>query len=287
MPIMGMAMVQTHSQSTHHRSGVQGHASAAAIVPIQHPQNPNHGHAHGSKQKRKEKKDKHRKCRLYGIPFCQERFSHFERMRTKIIFAVRAMCSVQSEPLLPLLQNQKGKPKDSEMKQKLLSGLWCFAFGGKVTQSQLGPDVASAPSEQKAHKVHFFHVSYVWGGLQQFNPTVMVCKLKASSGNDEADIEWPLPPTVFFVPTIEILSFHEWLAKLDVHMQWTLQIYELSTAAKPIAHFCFSKMEACKQVKLPEYVVWHGPADCKKQKKKHHALDLFSEEKVKVILCCT
>lgn len=189
-------------------------------------------------------KDHHKKCRATGIPVCRQQV--LQKIQSKFVAAVRTIVAAQ---------------KKDEYKQELLHGFWCFALRGTKTQAVLGPAplLWEESSQQKQCATYLCHASFVFGGLQQFNPTVLLCDLCDPHGENAGhDVPWPLPETIQFTHDGKFLVFHELARQLfDVEMEWTLQIYKLLDSNAVSASFSTAQMQA-KRHGIPELRFWRG-----------------------------
>ena len=191
------------------------------------------------------RKDHHKKCRATGIPVCRQQV--LQKIQSKFVAAVRTIVAAQK--------------KDDEFKQELLHGFWCFALRGTKTQAVLGPAplLWEESSQQKPCATYLCHASFVFGGLRQFNPTVLLCDLCDPQGKNAGhDVPWPLPEIIQFTHDGKFLVFHELAKQLfDVEMEWTLQIYKLLDSAAVSASFSTGHMQA-KRHGIPELRFWRG-----------------------------
>ena len=200
-----------------------------------------HQRTSSKKQKNKKKKDPHDKCRRHGVAVCQPKFAFAQKMKTKVTAGIKAMCDVYKK----------------DAKDKLLNGFWCVALGGKKTQQSLLEPV------ELPDRILFFHISLVWGGFQQFSPTVLEMMYLSPDGGPLA---WPPPDSVRLASTGRFLNYTEWLSLLDVRMQWSLLVYEVESSAGLVPYFSCADIHVSK-LQVPLYVVWNGPSDLVKMKK--------------------
>ncbi len=221
---------------------------------------------------KKKAKEKHSRCRFFGVPFCGGALE--EKLRKKISEAVRTLCQADSKKI-------NGK----DGREKLLGGHWCFHFSGKAKQRRieeflsseslgldiddLGPDtedpgIGSSNEKQGEHRMQYWmHVSFVWGGLKQFNPVFgRIEPVELST----ADHDWPskidAKSTGAFLDYFQLLQ----LLLQNEEMEWSLQVYELVWSTAAIPALVPSLIQLAHRSDLRQCVVWKGASEEKKIK---------------------
>ena len=172
--------------------------------------------------------DKHKKCRLLGVQACLS--TPLQKLRIRMTAACRAMCQ-----MLP------------NLKSLLIDGfiVWSLRSGQGVRE--------------------FWHLSFVFGGLQQFHPVFTRCRMKQTSGADEA-AEWPDRVRLQAETEVgNVLDYLDALQTLDINDAQTLHMYKLVDERHLVRSFCPSVIDATK-LPIPPYVAWKGLAAYRKPK---------------------
>ena len=186
---------------------------------------------------------RHARCRAAGFKFCDG--CMLDNLRKRIKDAVRALCKATS-----ILNEEAGEAQQKANIKKLMDGWWFLAFTGCPVATDDGEGQEALPVEPA---VHYMHVSWVLGGLQQFFP--VFGKMEIADAALEASEQISMKFSGQFI------DFYQFCAQLNIDWTWSVQRFELqSRDSIVIGNFIAEEVSATRAQCPPAYMAWKGAA---------------------------
>ena len=193
----------------------------------------------------------HAKCRAAGFKFCNG--CMLDSLRKRIKDAVRALCKATS-----ILNEEASEAQQKTNIKKLMDGWWFLSFTGCPVDDGEG---AVQPA------VHYVHVSWVLGGLQQFFP--VFARMEISDAALEASEQISMKFSGQFI------DFYEFCAQLNLDWTWSVQRFELqSRASVVIGSFIAAEVSATRAQCPPGYMAWKGVAAYRRRQRRPQPRDV-------------